>query len=128
MTITTFLMFEGTAEKAMQFYISIFKFSQIDEVIYYKENENGAGKIMRANFTLNGKPFMCIDSVAKHNFTFTPSMSLFVDCDSEAELDQLFGALSENGKIMMAVDNYGFSRKFGWTEDQFGVSWQLNLP
>jgi len=128
MKITTFLMFEGTAEKAMQFYTSIFKSSQIDEVIYYKENENGAGKIMRANFTLNGKPFMCIDSTAKHNFTFTPSMSLFVDCDSEAELDQLFGALSENGKIMMALDNYGFSRKFGWTEDQFGVSWQLNLP
>ncbi|GEP49648.1 VOC family protein [Flavobacterium noncentrifugens] len=129
MTITTFLMFEGTAEKAMQFYTGIFKSSQIDNVVYYDENGPGkAGTIMQAKFTLNGKPFMCIDSIAKHNFTFTPSMSLFVDCDSEAELDKLFEALSEKGKIMMALGNYGFSQKFGWTEDQFGVSWQLNLP
>jgi predicted 3-demethylubiquinone-9 3-methyltransferase (glyoxalase superfamily) len=71
---------------------------------------------------------MCIDSPVKHNFTFTPAMSLFVDCADEAELDTLFAKLSEGGQVLMPLDNYGFSRKFGWLADKFGVSWQLNLP
>jgi predicted 3-demethylubiquinone-9 3-methyltransferase (glyoxalase superfamily) len=64
----------------------------------------------------------------KHGFTFTPSISLFVDCESEAELDAAFGVLSEGGKILMPPSNYGFSTKFTWVSDRFGVSWQLNLP
>ena len=52
---------------------------------------------------------------------------LFIDCENENELVWLFSKLSENGKIMMPLDNYGFSQKFGFVEDQFGVSWQLNL-
>lgn len=61
-------------------------------------------------------------------FTFTPSMSIFVDCENEAESNQAFQQLSEGGKVLMPLDNYGFSKKFGWVSDRFGVSWQLNLP
>jgi predicted 3-demethylubiquinone-9 3-methyltransferase (glyoxalase superfamily) len=83
---------------------------------------------MQATFTLAGQTYMCIDSPVKHDFTFTPAMSLFVDCADEAELDTLFARLSEDGQVLMALDNYGFSHKFGWLADKFGVSWQLNLP
>jgi len=64
----------------------------------------------------------------KHQFTFTPSISLFVDCDSETELEELFSRLSAGGAVLMPLDNYGFSTRFGWVNDRFGLSWQLNLP
>ena len=64
----------------------------------------------------------------KHDFTFTPAMSLFVDCDNTEELERAFAALSEGGKVFMPLDDYGFSKRFGWCSDRFGVSWQLNLP
>jgi predicted 3-demethylubiquinone-9 3-methyltransferase (glyoxalase superfamily) len=64
----------------------------------------------------------------QHAFTFTPSLSLFVDCESEAELDRLFSALAEGGQILMPLEDHGFSTRFGWANDRFGVSWQLNLP
>jgi len=63
----------------------------------------------------------------KHAFTFTPSMSIFVDCENEAELHEAFKQLSEGGKVLMPLDSYGFSSKFWWVSDRFGVSWQLNL-
>jgi predicted 3-demethylubiquinone-9 3-methyltransferase (glyoxalase superfamily) len=55
-------------------------------------------------------------------------MSLFVDCGDEAEIDALFGKLSDGGQILMPLNAYPFSRKFGWLSDRYGVSWQLNLP
>ena len=70
---------------------------------------------------------ICIDSPMKHAFTFTASMSLFVDCESEAELDSAFARLSEGGAVFMPPGNYGFSPKFAWLSDRFGVSWQLNV-
>jgi predicted 3-demethylubiquinone-9 3-methyltransferase (glyoxalase superfamily) len=74
-----------------------------------------------------GQEVICIDSPVKHNFTFTPSISLFVECESEAELETAFGQLSASGAVLMPLDNYGFSKKFGWLNDRYGVSWQLNL-
>jgi predicted 3-demethylubiquinone-9 3-methyltransferase (glyoxalase superfamily) len=82
---------------------------------------------MRAAFTLNGVKYQATDSPAVHKFDFTPSMSLFLECDSEAELDRLFAAFSEGGETLMPLGNYGFSKKFGWCNDRFGVSWQLNF-
>ena len=75
-----------------------------------------------------GREFSASDSGREHPFTFTPSMSIFVDCENPAELERIFAALSEGGQVLMPLDNYGFSRRFGWTNDRFGVSWQLNLP
>jgi predicted 3-demethylubiquinone-9 3-methyltransferase (glyoxalase superfamily) len=83
---------------------------------------------MQASFVVQGQTFMCVDSPVKHDFTFTPAMSLFVDCADEAEIDELFSKLSNGGQILMPLDKYPFSRKFGWLSDKFGVSWQLNLP
>jgi predicted 3-demethylubiquinone-9 3-methyltransferase (glyoxalase superfamily) len=70
---------------------------------------------------------MCSDSPVKHGFSFTPSSSTFVDFDSAAELERVFGLLSEGGQVLTPLANYGFSERFGWLNDRFGVSWQLNL-
>jgi predicted 3-demethylubiquinone-9 3-methyltransferase (glyoxalase superfamily) len=127
-TITTFLMFEGKAEEAMSLYISLFENAEIVHVERYKANEGGiGGSIKLASFTLNGINYKCIDSPIHHGFTFTPAMSLYVNCDSAAEVERLFDKLSEGGQVLMPLDAYPFSDKFGWVADKFGVSWQLNL-
>jgi predicted 3-demethylubiquinone-9 3-methyltransferase (glyoxalase superfamily) len=82
---------------------------------------------MRAAFTLNGVAFAANDSPPVHAFDFTPSMSIFVQCDSETELDRVFAALAEGGKVLMPPGDHGFSKKFGWCNDRFGVSWQVNF-
>ena len=120
-------MFEGTADEAMQFYVSLFRNSEVRKVVRYGPNEPGAkGSIKRADFHLAGQNVICIDSPIKHDFTFTPSFSLFVECETEEELDTVFAQLSDGGEVMMPPDNYGFSRKFCWVADRYGVSWQLN--
>jgi predicted 3-demethylubiquinone-9 3-methyltransferase (glyoxalase superfamily) len=125
--VTTFLMFEGKAEEAMTFYVSLFR-GAVTRVEKYGPGEPGKeGSVKKADFTLAGHRLACIDSPVRHAFTFTPSVSLFVDCEDEAELDRAFAALSEGGTVMMPPGNYGFSRKFTWVSDRFGVSWQLNL-
>ena len=125
---TTFLMFVGQAEEAMKLYTSLFKRSEIVHITRYGANEAGAeGTVQHAIFTLNGQEFMCIDSSAQHAFTFTPSISLYVRCDTEEEIDHVFAALSQDGQILMPLDRYPFSQKFCWLADRFGVSWQLSL-
>lgn len=126
--VMTHLMFEGAAEEAMAFYVSLFADSEITQVERYGPGEQGKeGTIKIAYFTLAGREHICIDSPVKHGFGFTPAMSLFVECESEAELDAAFGRLAEGGKVLMPLGNYGFSSRFGWLADRFGVSWQLNF-
>ena len=126
--ITTFLMFEGKAEAAMTFYMSLFKDSKIVAMTKYgKEGPGPDGSVMHATFALNGQEFMAIDSPAKHGFTFTPSMSLYIKCDTKDEIDGLFAKLSDGGTVMMPLDKYPFSERFGWVSDKFGVSWQMTL-
>lgn len=128
--IATFLTFQdNNAENAMNFYVKLFDNSEVIEVQRWaKGGPVEEGKIMVAKFSLNGSLFMCSDSPPIHEWNFTPAVSNFVNCKDEKELATLFSKLSENGKIMMPLDNYGFSKKFGFVEDQFGVSWQLNFP
>lgn len=128
--VTSFLMFQDdNAEEAMNYYTSLIEDSQITSIVRYGPNESGKeGTVMRATFTLKGHEFMCIDSSAKHQFSFTPSFSIFVTCDTEEELDNLYNELIEGGQALMPLGDYGFSKKFGWLNDRFGVSWQLNLP
>lgn len=122
-------MFDGVAEKAMKFYVSLFAGSAVNRVERYGPGEQGAeGSVKVADFTLGGHRMKCIDSPIKHQFTFTPSISIFVDCADEAELDRAFQQLSDGGGVLMPPGNYGFSKKFTWVNDRFGVSWQLNLP
>ncbi|MDF0725707.1 VOC family protein [Cytobacillus sp. S13-E01] len=128
--VTPFLMFqEGKAEEAMNFYTSLIEDSAITNIVRYGANESGdEGTVMQATFTLNGQEFMCIDSNIKHQFSFTPSFSIFVTCNTEEELDNLYQKLIEGGQALMPIGDYGFSKKFGWLNDRYGVSWQLNLP
>ena len=125
--IRTHLTFDGTAEAAMNFYVDLFPRSEVIKVFHYDEGEN-KGKIYQAFFTLEGREFICIDTPIKHDWGFTPAISIFVDCESEEELERLYAALAADGKILMPLDNWGFSQRFGWVSDRFGVSWQLNLP
>lgn len=119
---------DGNAEKAMNFYVELFDNSKVINVTRWEKNApTEEGKIMQATFELDGNLFMCSDSPAIHNWNFTPAISNYIECENENELERLFSKLSENGKVMMPLDNYGFSQKFGFIEDQFGVSWQLNL-
>lgn len=121
--ITTFLMFEGNAQEAMDFYTSVFNQSEILNVLHHDN-----GTVMHATFMIKGQTFMCIDSNIKHEFTFTPSISLFVTCDTEVEINRLFEQLSQDGQVLMPLTPMPFSEKFGWVGDKFGVSWQLNYP
>jgi predicted 3-demethylubiquinone-9 3-methyltransferase (glyoxalase superfamily) len=122
-------MFQGgKAQSALDLYFATFPDSSIVRVERYAEGDPGPpGTIKVAVFTLCGREFMCSDSPVTHNFTFTPASSTFVDFDSIAELERAFRILSEGGQVLMALDNYGFSQRFGWLNDRFGVSWQLNV-
>ncbi|MCM3667361.1 VOC family protein [Mesobacillus subterraneus] len=127
--VTPFLMFEGNAEEAMNFYTSLVQDSKITSISKYGADGPGIeGTVFQATFTLKGQEFMCIDSYVNHEFTFTPSFSIFLTCSTEEEIDLLFEKLSDKGSVLMPLGDYSFSKKFGWIADKFGVSWQLTLP
>lgn len=127
--LRTFLMYAGQAEEAMNFYVTVFKDAEITNIQRYGPDEAGAeGSVMLASFTLFGQELLCIDSNVEHEFTFTPAISFFIDCDSEAEIEELYSQLSAEGQVLMPLESYPFSLKFAWVADRFGVSWQLNLP
>ena len=124
-----FLMFEGNAEAAMNLYVSVFPDAAILEIARYGAGEQGAeGTVKLASFSVAGQTVLCIDSPVKHAFTFTPASSLFVECETEQEIDRIAAALGAGGAALMPLADYGFSRRFTWLNDRFGVSWQLNLP
>jgi len=126
--VLPFLMFEGRCEEAMNLYVGLIPGGRIVDIQRFGAGGPGKeGSVMRASFVVGGQTVMCFDSPAKHAFTFTPASSLFVTCDSEAEFDRIVAGLAEGGQFLMPPDNYGFSRKFAWTNDRFGVSWQINL-
>lgn len=129
-SVKPFLMFQGgIAEKAMNFYTSVIDESEITSIVRYGANEGGdEGTVMQATFSIKGQEFMCIDSNLKHEFNFTPSFSIFITCDTEEEIDNLYEKLLDGGHPLMPIGDYGFSKKFGWLNDRFGVSWQINLP
>lgn len=130
--LTTYLMFvgkqHGKAEEAINFYVSLFKDSTVVRIERYGPDDvEPEGTVKHAVFSLAGQEFMAMDSNQTHAFTFTPAISVFVHCDGEAEIDELYGKLSDGGGALMPLDNYGFSKRFGWLADKYGVSWQLNL-
>ena len=124
-----FLLFDGKAEEAMSFYVSLFPDGKINEIDRYGAKGPGKeGTIAKASFTIAGQTILCTDSLVSQPFTFTPAISMFVNCDSESQLRELCKALAAGGAELMPLDNYGFSRLFCWLNDSYGVSWQLNLP
>jgi predicted 3-demethylubiquinone-9 3-methyltransferase (glyoxalase superfamily) len=126
--ITTFLMFEGKAEEAMKFYVSLFKGSRIDMITRYGPEQKGMeGKVVHAEFNLAGQWFMAMDNASGNRFSFTPSTSLYVACQTEPEIDTLYKKLIEGGSALMELAKYPFAEKYGWVNDKYGVSWQLIL-
>ena len=129
--VTPFLMFvgdrHGQAEAAVKFYVSAIKNSKVVSLEKYKPGEEEpTGTVKRARFTLNGREMMAMDSNAPHPFTFTPAVSLYLKCGTEAEVDDLFRTLSKGGNVLMEPGKYQFGRRFCWVEDRFGISWQLS--
>ncbi len=124
--VTPFLMFDGVAREALALYTSVLPHSEIRRIERYGPGEAGAeGGVKRAVFTLAGQECVCIDSPVRHAFTFMPSVSLVVECDSESEFASVFQQLSAGGQVLMPPGDYGFSTRFAWFNDRFGVSWQL---
>src|SRR5262245_42138928 len=126
--VATHLMFESSAAAALDLYSAIFPEFTMTRIEKYGAGEAGPeGTVRRADAMFKGHALIVIDSPVTHGFTFTPAMSLFVDCETGEELDATVAKLSAGGQVFMPLDNYGFSRRFGWCVDRFGVSWQLNL-
>lgn len=82
---------------------------------------------MLARVSIDGLEVIANDSTIRHAFDFTPSTSFFHLCRDAAEVDCLAAALSDEGAVLMPPGDYGFSRRFAWVNDRFGVSWQLNF-
>jgi predicted 3-demethylubiquinone-9 3-methyltransferase (glyoxalase superfamily) len=126
--VTPFLMFQGDAEAALELYLAAFPEAVQLSIERWGPGEPGPEDgFKRANIRIAGQTVILFESPVKHAFGFTPAASLFVECESEAELEALAARLGEGGEFLMPVGDYGFSRRFGWLNDRFGVSWQLNL-
>ncbi|WP_332714762.1 VOC family protein [Pelagibacterium mangrovi] len=127
-SVTPFLMFEGKAQEALDLYMSLLPNSEVVFINRYgPEGPGPEGTISQGLVSLAGQKVMVSDSHVHHAFTFTPSISFWIECADEAELEKLFAELSEGGQVYMELADYGFSTRFGWVGDRFGVTWQLNL-
>jgi predicted 3-demethylubiquinone-9 3-methyltransferase (glyoxalase superfamily) len=112
--ITPFLWFNDRAEEAMNFYTAIFKNSRIVSVSRYGEAGPGPqGSVMTATFELDGQEFMALNGGPL--FTFTEAISFFVNCETQADVDELWDKLSEGGE----------ESQCGWLKDKYGLSWQI---
>lgn len=129
MKVTPFLMFEGRAEEGATLYCETIPESSVLDVTRYGAGEDGPeGTVKLARASIGGVEVTLFNSPVHHAFTFTPAFSFFVDCSSEEELGRIVDVLSKDGSFLMPTGNYGFSRRFAWLNDRFGVSWQINLP
>lgn len=134
------LWFDGNAKEAADFYVSAFPDSKIVFTSYYpKSVEEGladfqlelAGKELTVDFEISGQRFTCIN--AGPEFQFNPSISFVVNFDPSRDeqarehLDELWEKLAEGGEVLMELDEYPYSKRYGWIKDRFGLTWQLIL-
>lgn len=112
--ITPYLWFNDNAEEAVNFYISLFADAEIFSLTRYPDSFPGlGGKAMSITFQLAGQRFMALNGGPM--YTFTEAISFFVDCTSQAEVDDLWGKLTDGGQ----------EQQCGWLKDRFGLSWQI---
>ena len=121
--ITPFLWFDNNAEEAMNFYVSIFGNAK---VLHDDRVPGGpADGAMLSTFQLEGLEFYAFNGGPY--FKHSQGISFTVSCDTRQEIDHLWEKLTEGGVIMMPLDAYFFSERYGWVQDRFGISWQLDL-
>ena len=129
--ITPHLWFDTQAREAAAFYCGLFPDSGVDSVVTLKSDHTPTGDCDVVAFTLHGQPFMAIS--AGPLFKFNPSVSFFVNFDpsrepdAAARLDRTWAALVDGGQALMPLDAYPFSKRYGWVQDRYGLSWQLIL-
>ena len=121
--IVPHLWFDTEAKEAAEFYTSIFPNSKINNITTIRNTPSGDCDII--SFFLAGYEFQAIS--AGPYFKFNPSVSFIVGCETKIEIDQLWKKLSKGGQALMPLDKYPFSERYGWIQDQYGVSWQLIL-
>jgi len=113
-TITPFLWFDGNAEEAANFYVSSFKNSRVVSLTRYGDAGPGPkGTVMIVTFQLDGQEFFALNGGPQ--FTFSPALSFFVNCETQQEVDELWEKLSEGGE----------TQQCGWLRDKYGLSWQI---
>jgi predicted 3-demethylubiquinone-9 3-methyltransferase (glyoxalase superfamily) len=112
--ITPFLWFDGKAEEAVNFYVSIFKNSKAGSIARYGDAGPGPkGSVMVATFQLEGQEFIALNGGPQ--FKFTPAISFVVNCETQKEVDEFWDKLSEGGR----------TDQCGWLQDKYGLSWQI---
>jgi predicted 3-demethylubiquinone-9 3-methyltransferase (glyoxalase superfamily) len=120
-TITPHLWFDKEAKEAAQFYTSLLPDSRVTSIITLHDTPSGDSDVV--SFELAGQPFMAIS--AGPLFTFNPSVSFHVKLKTTEEADAIWEKLSAGGKVLMPLDAYPFSERYGWVADRYGLSWQV---
>ncbi|OGD21357.1 MAG: hypothetical protein A2W03_04730 [Candidatus Aminicenantes bacterium RBG_16_63_16] len=122
------LWFDSQAEEAAKFYTSLFKNSRIGKTTHYGKagfeiHHQPEGKLMTVEFELEGQAFIGLNGGPV--FKFTPAVSFLIACQTKAEVEALWEKLSAGGTALMELGEYPFSERYGWTQDRFGLSWQV---
>ena len=128
--ITPNVWFDDQAEEATKFYTAIFNDSRILNTSHYTDagqevHSQPEGRVMTIEFELDGQGFVALNGGPQ--FTLNPSISFIVNCSTKEEVDELWEKLSDGGEVLMPLDAYPFSDRYGWIQDRYGVSWQLIL-
>jgi predicted 3-demethylubiquinone-9 3-methyltransferase (glyoxalase superfamily) len=119
--ITPHLWFDSEAREAAELYTSLLDDSEVVNVTTLRDTPSGDCELV--SFLLAGQPFMAIG--AGPMFRFNPSVSFRIDCETAGEVDALWNGLGENGQVLMPLDAYPFSQRYGWLQDRYGLSWQV---
>ncbi len=128
--ISNCLWFDTQGVEAANFYVSLFKNAGLGAITYYDKasaeiSGQPEGSVLTVTFELEGCSFMALNGGP--HFKLTPSISFLVYCETPEEVDELYAKLSEDGEVLMPLQQYPFSERYAWVQDRFGLSWQLYL-
>jgi predicted 3-demethylubiquinone-9 3-methyltransferase (glyoxalase superfamily) len=128
--VSTALMFVGDqcgrAREALDQYVRVIPGAAVESLTLVDEGEQ-AGQVLRSVLSIGTAQLIVFDSAGPHQFTFTPAISVWLECDDADQFEAMAEGLVDGGLYLMPADDYGFSARFAWVQDRFGVSWQLNV-